>query len=74
MQVDSALATPIFRSAIAQVNTSWGITCSIVLVATLLAIGLWPLSKKQLHWKAFSGAVLSTILVDSLFWIAASIA
>ena len=73
MQVDSALATPILHSAIAQVKTPWGISCSVVLVVTLLVIGLWPLNKKQLHWKAFSGAVLSTILVDSLFWIAASI-
>ncbi len=74
MQVDSVLATPILQSAIAQVKTPSGITCSIVLIVTLLVIGLWPLGKKQLHWKAFSGAVLSTILVDSLFWIAASIA
>ncbi|MFM6062253.1 MAG: DUF3120 domain-containing protein, partial [Microcystis panniformis] len=26
------------------------------------------------HWWAFSGAVLSTILVDGLFWITASLA
>ncbi|NEP60371.1 MAG: DUF3120 domain-containing protein [Symploca sp. SIO2G7] len=74
MQVDSALASSILTCAIAQVNTPWGIGCSAVLVVTLLVIGLWTLGKKQLHWKAFSGAVLSTILVDSLFWLAASIA
>jgi len=74
MQVDSALAKPILQSAIAQVKTPWGINCSIVLIVTLLVIGLWSLGKKQLHWKAFSGAVLSTILVDTIFWIAASLA
>ncbi|NES21707.1 MAG: DUF3120 domain-containing protein [Symploca sp. SIO3E6] len=74
MKVDTTLATPILQSALAQVNTPWGISCSVLLVATLLVIGLWTLGKNQLHWKAFSGAVLSTILVDSLFWLAASIA
>jgi hypothetical protein len=42
------------------------------LVGTLLVVGLWSLGKGHLQWWAFSGAVLSTILVDSLFWLAAS--
>jgi hypothetical protein len=33
-----------------------------------------PLKNKQKHWYAFSGAVLSTILVDSLFLVAAILA
>ncbi len=74
MHVDPALATPIFQSALAQVQTPWGISWAIVLVSTLLAVGLWSLTKGQLYWWAFSGAVLSTILVDSLFWVAASLA
>jgi hypothetical protein len=74
MRVDPALATPIFQSAIAQVQTPWGITLAAVLVGTLLVVGIWSLGKGQLHWWAFSGAVLSTILVDSLFWVAASMA
>ncbi|MGB3639093.1 MAG: DUF3120 domain-containing protein, partial [Rivularia sp. (in: cyanobacteria)] len=40
----------------------------------LLSFGIIPLKYKQLHWYAFSGAVLSTILVDSLFLIAAVMA
>jgi hypothetical protein len=32
------------------------------------------LSQRKLHWVALSGAVLSTILVDGLFWLAASLA
>ncbi|HBL12960.1 MAG TPA: DUF3120 domain-containing protein [Cyanobacteria bacterium UBA11162] len=74
MQVDPALATPIFQSAIAQVQTPWGIALAVVLVATLGGVGCWSLGKGQLPWWAFSGAVLSTILVDSLFWLAASMA
>jgi hypothetical protein len=72
MRVEPELAIPIFQSAIAQVQTPWGITLAVVLIATLLLVGIWSLAKGQLHWWAFSGAVLSTILVDSLFWVAAS--
>jgi hypothetical protein len=72
MRVEPELAIPIFQSAIAQVQTPWGITSAVVLMATLLIVGIWSLAKGQLHWWAFSGAVLSTILVDSLFWVAAS--
>jgi hypothetical protein len=74
MRVDPALATPIFQNAIAQVQTPWGISWAMVLVGTLLVVGLWSLGKGQLYWWAFSGAVLSTILVDTLFWVAASMA
>ncbi len=74
MRVDPALATPIFQSALAQVQTPWGISWATVLVGTLLIVGIWSLAKGQLPWWAFSGAVLSTILVDSMFWLAASMA
>ncbi|MGH2416145.1 MAG: DUF3120 domain-containing protein [Microcystaceae cyanobacterium] len=74
MQVDPSLATPIFQSAIAQVQTVWGISWAVVLVNILLGLSLWSLQKRQCHWWAFGGAVFSTILVDSLFWVAASIA
>jgi hypothetical protein len=71
MMVDPSLASPIFKSALAQVQTPWGISWAIVLVNVLLAISFFSLRKTQVHWWAFAGAVLSTILVDSLFWIAA---
>ena len=72
--VDPALATPILKSALAQVQTFWGISWAVVLVNLLLAVSWWSLRKSELHWWAFAGAVLSTILVDSLFLIAAYIA
>ncbi|MBW4648414.1 MAG: DUF3120 domain-containing protein [Kastovskya adunca ATA6-11-RM4] len=74
MLVEPALAKPIFQNAIAQVQTPWGISWGIALVGILLIVGLWAIGRKQLYWWAFGGAVLSTILVDSLFWIAATLA
>ncbi|MDJ0535175.1 MAG: DUF3120 domain-containing protein [Xenococcaceae cyanobacterium MO_207.B15] len=71
MEVDPALASPIFKSALAQMQTLWGISWAVVLVNLLLGVSLWSLQKKQLYWCAFGGAVLSTLVVDSLFWIAA---
>ncbi|MFM7794933.1 MAG: DUF3120 domain-containing protein, partial [Microcystis panniformis] len=64
----------IFHNALAQIETPWGIAWAIVLLNLLLAIGIYPLQKRVCHWWAFSGAVLSTILVDGLFWITASLA
>jgi hypothetical protein len=71
MEVDPALALPVFQSATRLVQTPWGISWAVVLLAVLLTAGLVPLKSRQLHWWAFGGAVLSTILVDGLFWIAA---
>lgn len=74
MAVEPELAKPILQNAIAQVQTTWGISWAVVLVTTLGVVGCWSLAKKELPWWAFSGAVLSTIFVDSLFWLAASMA
>lgn len=71
VDLEPALASPIFKSALAQVQTPWGISWAIVLINILLSLSWWSLRKTELHWWAFAGAVLSTILVDSLFWIAA---
>jgi hypothetical protein len=71
VDLDPALASPILKAALAQIQTPWGISWAIVLVNILLAVSWWSLKKMELHWWAFAGAVLSTILVDSLFWIAA---
>lgn len=61
----------VFQGAIAQIQTPWGISWAILLVSLLLIMGLVPLRSQKLHWWAFSGAILSTILVDGLFWLAA---
>lgn len=74
MQVDQSLATSIFQQALNQMQTVWGISWAIVLVNLLLACGLMALQRKRNYWWACAGAVFSTIFVDSLFWIAASLA
>ncbi|MEA5577551.1 DUF3120 domain-containing protein [Anabaena sp. UHCC 0451] len=74
MRTDAAGASQILKNALAQVQTPWGEGWAIILALALLTVGLGSLGKKQRHWYAFSGAVLSTILVDSLFLLAAVLA
>ena len=74
MQVEPELAKPIFHNALLQMQTNWGQGWAVILALVLLTLGIFPLRYRQLHWWAFSGAVLSTILVDSLFWLAATLA
>lgn len=71
MQVKPEFATSIFADAILQIDNLWGISWAVVLVCLLSGVGLWALQKSQLHWWAFGGAVLSTLLVDGLFWVVA---
>lgn len=68
------LAQPILQDAIAHLQTPWGIGWAIILLTILTGIGLWSLQKTQLSWWAFGGAILSTIVVDGIFWLAASVA
>lgn len=71
MNVDPNFVKPILQGAIAQVQSLWGISWAILLANLLLAISLYALTKKQLHHIAFASAVLSTILTDGLFLVAA---
>ncbi len=71
MRVDANGAAQILQNALTQVQTPWGQAWAIALALVLLTVGVLPLYKGQRHWYAFGGAVLSTILVDSLFLLAA---
>lgn len=71
MQVEPAMAGEIFTGALAQMQSFWGIGCAGVIVVILLLVGVLPMRSQKLHWWAFGGAVLSTILVDGLFGLAA---
>ncbi|WGV26053.1 DUF3120 domain-containing protein [Halotia branconii] len=71
MQVEPAGAPLILQNALIQVQTPWGQTWAVILASVLLIAGILPLRQRQRHWYAFGGAVLSTILVDSLFLLAA---
>jgi hypothetical protein len=74
MQVEPDSVSVILQNALIQVETPWGETWAVTLAILLLTAGVLPLRTKTQHWYAFSGAVLSTILVDSLFLIAANAA
>lgn len=74
MQVEPDLVAPILQSALTQVQTPWGQAWALILATILLVIGAIPLRKQESHYYAFSGAVLSTILVDALFLLVAVIA
>ncbi len=71
MRVDADGASQILQKALVQVQTPWGQAWAVTLALVLLTAGVLPLRQGQGHWYAFSGAVLSTILVDSLFLLAA---
>lgn len=74
MVVDISATQPIFASALNRMHTNWGVFCAINIVGILLILGGIPLQSRHLYWWAFGGAVLSTLLVDGLFWLAASLA
>lgn len=72
MQVDLAMAMPVFQAALAKMQTLWGINCALFLSSILIVVGVSALQTRKLpHW-GFSGAVLSTLLVDGLFWLTAT--
>jgi len=71
---EESLGRSVLQNALTIVKTNTGITWIIILTTLLVVIGLVPLSSSKLHWWAFAGAVLSTILVDGLFFLVASFA
>ena len=77
MAQEPALAAPILHQAIAQINNPLGWVSALLLLCLLLGTGIQPLKQlkqNNLAYWAFSGATLSTILVDGLFWLVAAIA
>jgi hypothetical protein len=74
VEPDPALVAPILHHALEQVQTPRGIALALALVSLLLVLGSYPLRKRVSYWWAFSGAILSTIVVDGLFWVTAFLA
>lgn len=66
-----ARVAAILHQALDTVATPWGTGWAIALGAVLLGVGLAALRSRSAPAWAFGGAVLSTILVDGLFWAAA---
>lgn len=74
MAADPSAIAPILHGAIAKMNATPGILWAILLASSLAAIGLMALGDRSPMHRAFAGAVLNTLLVDGLFWLAAAIA
>ncbi|MGI0483223.1 DUF3120 domain-containing protein [Geminocystis sp. CENA526] len=73
MITEPTLVKPILQASIVQVQSVWGISWAVLLANVLLAISLYALVKKDIHYIAFAGAVLSTIFTDGLFLVVAYI-
>ena len=73
-QIEAEQVQVIFHQAIAQMLTPWGVSWALMLALALIFIGCASLCSRQICWWAFGGAVLSTILVDGLFWLTAALA
>jgi Protein of unknown function (DUF3120) len=75
MQVDFADAMPILQEALTQMQTFRGMGWAVLLILVLCMSGLFPFLNpsmrkgEQLPQWIFAGAVLSTLLVDGLFWL-----
>jgi hypothetical protein len=73
MAIKPELSIPLLHEAISKVQTPQGTVWAVLLVSLLLTAGILCLGCKKNYWYAFSGAVLTTILVDSLFLVVATI-
>lgn len=67
MIVDPDWAPVLFQRAVEAIQNPVAIFQALLLAVGLLAVGLVPLRSSQACWWAFSGAVLSTLIVDLLF-------
>ncbi|NEQ49707.1 MAG: DUF3120 domain-containing protein [Leptolyngbya sp. SIO3F4] len=74
MSIEPALTGTVLQAALEQIHNPIAAIRALWLLSLLVAIGLLGIRSKNDHWWAFSGAVLSTILVDALFFIAATLA
>ena len=64
-------AGDILHSALLRMATYEGVGYAVVLLTLLIMLGIIPMRSSSTKWWTFSGAILSTILVDSLFFVAA---
>ena len=80
IQADQGQAAIILQQALAQIQTPMGQGWATVLILGLVLIAVCPLASpdcragrpQKLHWWVFSGAVVGTLLVDSLFLLVAT--
>lgn len=61
----------VLHSALLRMETYEGVGYAVVLLTLLVMLGTIPMRSASTKWWTFSGAILSTIVVDSLFFVAA---
>lgn len=74
MQVETTAVGSVLQAALQQIQNPIAAIRALWLLSLLVAIGLSGIRSTTAHWWAFAGAVLSTILVDTLFLAAAILA
>ncbi|MGB2926919.1 MAG: DUF3120 domain-containing protein [Limnothrix sp.] len=74
MYAEPDFVMPIFQDAFAQMQSAWGVSWAVVLVNLLIATSWWAFKQPKLHYWGFAGAVVSTLFVDGLFFVAACFA
>lgn len=67
MDVDPEWVPVLLKRAAEMLQNPADFSRGILIVLALLVVGTVPLRSSQLCWYAFSGAVLSTLIVDLLF-------
>lgn len=67
MVVEPEWAPVILQEAASSLQNSVSLSRGLLVALGLLVVGALPLQSKQPCWWAFSGAVLSTLIVDLLF-------
>ena len=71
MLMDPTQAGSVLQSAYLTLQNFDAVLKGSILLSLLIIVGSLPLVRSKTHWWAFSGAVLSTILVDALFLLSA---
>jgi hypothetical protein len=61
----------VLEAALIHLQTPEAISSAGLLLVLLILLGVFPLSFEKSYWWAFAGAILSTILVDALFFASA---
>ncbi|MFG6105055.1 DUF3120 domain-containing protein [Leptothoe sp. EHU-05/26/07-4] len=74
MTVEPTEAGNVLQAALLQIENPIAVARALALLIALICVGTLALKSNQTHWWAFAGAVLSTILVDALFLLAAILA
>lgn len=71
VMLDPTMAEFEFAQALKLMNTPLGYSSAAVLLSLLVAVGMYSVRRRSLASWACGGAILSTLVVDGLFWGAA---